>query len=94
MHGSFQFVNNNIPLGVQFMVSTIAMETFDLGMTFYDNHYSTPSRVLYFFDQMLRLLFFYCTVLCGYYSRVAFISLGGFDCAATIRGWCLFKETW
>ena len=31
-------------------------------------------HVPYFFDKMPRLLFFCCSFLCGYYSRVVFIS--------------------
>ena len=30
--------------------------------------------------------------LCGYYSRVVFISLRAPNCAATIRGWYLIEE--
>ena len=40
-------------------------------------HYSTCiyTQIPYFFNQTLWLLFFSLLVLCGYYSRVVFISL-------------------
>ena len=34
-----------------------------------------PSQIPYFFDQMPRLLFISLLILCGYYSKAAFITL-------------------
>ena len=38
-------------------------------------HFCSKRYVFLRSDQILRLLFFHCSFLCGYYSRAAFISL-------------------
>ena len=49
-------------------------------------------QVLYFFDQTPQLLFISLLVLCGYYSRAAFISLESPE--TSTMGWIRYVRWW
>ena len=59
-------VSNPEDLGLRIWVWGSGFTTVRLCMYMY---------VPYFFNQMLQLIFYHCSLLCGYYLRVAFISL-------------------